>query len=182
MTSFSDSPLDWEHETTAIPASGLSLTRTATEEERAALAAALDLPAVEELTMTYRIVPGRAEPYRMTGRLSARVVQPCIVTLEPVEGTVEEDIDIVFDGSHDKDSSDPGEEGEEKAILDGPDRELIDNGRLPIGRIAYEILSAGLDPYPKKDGAEFQWSDPKAADIAQAANPFAALKALKRGE
>lgn len=181
MTSLSDSPLDWEHETTAIPASGLSLTRTATEAERGALAAALDLPAIDALTLTYRIVPGRAEPYRMTGRLSARVVQPCVVTLEPVAGTVEEDIDIVFADTPGDDGED-GAEGEEKAVLDGPDRELIDNGRLPIGRIAYEVLSAGLDPYPRKDGAEFQWSDPKAADIAQAANPFAALKALKRGE
>ena len=35
---------------------------------------------------------------------------------------------------------------------------LID-GIIPVGRIVFETISAGLDPYPRKPGAEFTWAD-----------------------
>jgi hypothetical protein len=48
-----------------------------------------------------------------------------------------------------------------------------------VGRIVYETVSAALDPYPRKSGAEFTWSDPREAEAAARANPFALLKKLK---
>ncbi len=55
---------------------------------------------------------------------------------------------------------------------------MLDGDRIDVGRIVYETLSAGLDPYPRKEGAEFDWADPKTG-VADSANPFAVLKKLK---
>jgi hypothetical protein len=40
-----------------------------------------------------------------------------------------------------------------------------------------EELMSGLDPYPRREDASFDWTDEKAA--AAATNPFAALSRLK---
>ena len=55
--------------------------------------------------------------------------------------------------------------------------ERIENDRIAVGRIVYEALAAGLDPYPRKEDAAFEWRDPKLAEGA--GNPFAVLKKLK---
>ena len=56
-----------------------------------------------------------------------------------------------------------------------PPEPLID-GRLDLGAVATEFLLLGIDPYPRKAGAQFGAlkSDD---DIAR---PFAALEALKK--
>jgi hypothetical protein len=53
---------------------------------------------------------------------------------------------------------------------------MLEHGLIPVGRIVFESLSASLDPYPRSEGAEFTWQDPKSES---AANPFAALSKLK---
>ncbi len=47
---------------------------------------------------------------------------------------------------------------------------------VDLGAIATEYFLLGIDPYPRKPGAEFQ--SPSAGEAA--ANPFAALAALKK--
>ncbi|MDX2308336.1 MAG: DUF177 domain-containing protein [Hyphomicrobium sp.] len=177
------SPLDWSHEIAEISDAGLRVVRTATPAERAALAAALALPSIEALEVTYRIEPDRHHLYRMTGRLRADLTQTCVVSLEPVAAVVEEEIDVVFvDQRSDTDDEASDAEEADREILSGPDEELIENGRFHVGQIVYEVLSAGLDPYPRKAGAEFDWTDAKAAAESAASNPFAVLKSLKRGD
>jgi hypothetical protein len=56
-----------------------------------------------------------------------------------------------------------------------PPETLLD-GKLDLGAIATEFLLLGIDPYPRKPGAEFA---PVKADDASA-KPFAALEALKK--
>ena len=70
--------------------------------------------------------------------------------------------------------------GEERLLAEAkPDEEppepLI-GGKLDLGAIATEFLILGIDPYPRKPGAQF--SPPKADDAG--AHPFAALEALKK--
>src|SRR5262249_59663916 len=50
-------------------------------------------------------------------------------------------------------------------------------GAIDLGAIAIEFLILGLDPYPRKPDAVFQGS----AVGDDAAHPFAALAALKKG-
>jgi uncharacterized metal-binding protein YceD (DUF177 family) len=165
-------PLDWMHMTTEIPERGVKRSSTATEAERAALVKALDILSCDALEVTYQIMPVAGGGYRLEGGLDAAVKQACIVSLEPVARRVAESFSVEFrreveDGVHDGDVE----------VLAAAEVEPIENGRIDVGRIVYETLSAGLDPYPRKDDAEFQWTDPKAT--ASTTNPFAVLKKLK---
>ncbi len=48
------------------------------------------------------------------------------------------------------------ESGEEEVeALSAAEIEPIEHGRIDVGRIVYETLSAAIDPYPRKAGAEF---------------------------
>jgi uncharacterized metal-binding protein YceD (DUF177 family) len=165
-------PLDWRIETTAVPERGLKGTRTATEEERAALAKALDLVSCDALEASYQISPAAGGGYRLEGGIDAAVTQACIITLEPVAGRVAESFGVEF--RRDAESEAPAGDID---ILSSADVEPLIDDRIDVGRIVYEALSAGLDPYPRKEGAEFEWSDAKQAEGK--ANPFAVLKKLK---
>ena len=54
--------------------------------------------------------------------------------------------------------------------------EPLFGGKLDLGTIATEFMLLGIDPYPRKPGAEFA---PVKADDGSA-KPFAALEALKK--
>ena len=66
-------------------------------------------------------------------------------------------------------------------VLDGRSRSSV--GGSILGPVAYETLATALDPYPKREGVSFDWSqgEPNQAQEGQS-GPFAALAALKRGE
>ena len=64
-----------------------------------------------------------------------------------------------------------------KRPLDGDEPpEPLFNGRLDLGALATEFLILGIDPYPRKAGAEF--APPKLEDSGE--HPFAALESLKK--
>lgn len=165
-------PLDWTIETTAIPDRGLKGTRAATEAERASLVAVLGLVSCDALEATYQIRAAGDGAYRLEGGIDAAVTQACVITLEPIAGRVAEAFSVEFR----REVATEPVEGEAE-ILSAADVEPIENDRIAVGRIVYEALSAGLDPYPRKDDAAFEWTDPKLAEGA--GNPFAVLKKLK---
>lgn len=165
-------PLDWMVETTAIPDRGLKGTRSASEAERTALAEALGIVSCDALEATYQIRALGDGAYRLEGGIDAAVTQACVISLEPIAGRVAEAFSVEFR----RDVRDEPVE-DEAPILSAPDVERLDNDRIAVGRIVYEALAAGLDPYPRKDDAAFEWSDPKLAEGA--GNPFAVLKKLK---
>lgn len=167
---------DWTHAIADVPVAGLHRERTASQAERDALSRALKIPALEALMAKYHIraLPGGG--YRLSGHLKGRVVQSCIVTLEPVAA----DIDDEFVSEFWPDPAHLDAEGE-KAVLDMADIEPLKNGIIDAGRIIFEALSAGLDPYPRKSGVEFDWQDP-AAKNPEKTSPFAVLGKLKSKE
>src|SRR3972149_470610 len=61
--------------------------------------------------------------------------------------------------------------------------EPIAGGEIDLGPIIYEPLATALDPYPKREGARFQWSQGGAEGQGEEGGkgPFAALAKLKRG-
>ncbi len=173
MTEFAGPlPLEWSHETTEIPERALKRSRSASEAARVALAIALDILSCDALEATYQITHISGGGYRLEGGIDAAVTQACVVSLEPVAGRVAESFSVEFQREVAVDVA----EGD-VAILAAAEVEPIENDRIDVGRIIYETLSAGLDPYPRKDDAAFGWTDPKAAEGR--ANPFAVLKKLK---
>ncbi len=110
----------------------------------------------------------------VSGGVSARVGQICVVTLEPIENTVEEAVDLNFAPVS---GTEPAGKSARKRKRDDDDEpEPLVGGSLDLGALAAEFLVLGIDPYPRKAGAEF--AAPKHEDAGE--HPFAALESLKK--
>jgi uncharacterized metal-binding protein YceD (DUF177 family) len=110
---------------------------------------------------------------RVTGRVQARVGQTCVVTLDPIENTIDEPVEIEFvpgaeaaEAGHVVEAADAGDEPPEPLI----------NGQVDLGALATEFLLLAIDPYPRKPGAEF--ASPQRSEPEE--HPFAGLEALKK--
>jgi len=152
----------------------------ATDAEMAAIARLLDLVALTGLNFTYRINHGGGGRLNLSGRLHAEVTQTCVVTLEPVATQLDVPVEIAFWPTSlvdelERSVEEPGNQG----LLDWP--ESIVDGKIDLGPVIYETLATALEPYPKRQGASFEWSQ-GAGEEAETAKtgPFAALAALKR--
>lgn len=163
----------WVHATTDIPAAGLQRERAASADERAAIAKELNLLALDRLVADYRIMSIAGGGWRLAGSVQADATQACVLSLEPLPAKLDETFDTEFWRDAPLD-----EGGEDKSVLSGPDVEPLAGDEIPVGRIVFETLSAALDPYPRKEGAAFEWEDAAAKDPAKT-SPFAVLSRLK---
>lgn len=150
---------------------------TATQAERGAIARLLDLVALEALAFTYRFTARGSGRLHLTGRLRAKVTQTCVVSLDPVEASVDVPVELEFWPAHqveelERSTEEPGSQ----ELLDWP--EPVVDGRIDLGPIIYETLATALDPYPKREGASFDSSQGQPDEPRR--GPFAGLAALKR--
>ncbi len=153
---------------------------SATPEECAAVARALDIPAVENLTARFRVAKAARGRYETTGEVRARLSRECVVSLEPFEIDVREPVEVFFAAPPDERFRAQAGRGPEivmKADDDDPPEPIVD-GRVDLGALAVEFLALGLDPHPRKPGVVFDEAAP-ARDIE--ASPFRALGKLKNG-
>ncbi len=167
--------LDWTHAAREVPADGLAVSRKATADEARSLAEMLEIPSVDSLEANYRIASIARGRFSLKGRLDARVTQECVVTLEPVASTLSVPLDVNFSPEIATARDDPEAAPDD---LEQPDEEPIENGVMNVGRVVMEELLSNLDPYPRREDAQFDWSDEKSA--ASKLNPFAALARLKK--
>jgi uncharacterized metal-binding protein YceD (DUF177 family) len=165
--------LSWDLPTSDVPETGLDETRAAASDELEAIARALGLVSCQSLEASYAIAPSGAGRYILSGTLRAQVVQACVVTLDPVIGSIEGNFHAAFWPEED---IPPPRSG----ILDldeAADPEPITAGRIAVGRVVFECLAENLDPYPRKPGATLDWRDPAEAGASE--SPFARLANLK---
>ncbi|MGH6665701.1 MAG: YceD family protein [Pseudolabrys sp.] len=157
-----------------IPDTGLHLEIEAPAAARDAVAELAGLRDLPQLTAVFDLTRQGAGVH-VTGRVSAKVGQNCVVTLEPVENAVEETIDLDFAPSQAVATDKNAKTTRKRAAADDPPEPLVD-GALDLGALATEFLILGIDPYPRKVGVEF--AAPKVEDAGE--HPFAALQALKK--
>lgn len=172
-------PLEgWAEALSELPGHGRERRRQATPSDLTHLADALDLIAVTHLSATFKLQPQSRGRVLVEGRVKADVTQTCVVSLEPVPGSVDETFACEYWPSDAMPEAHRGEVDVTQVL----DIEPFEHGIIPVGRLIYETVAAGLDPNPRKADAAFDWTDPKttAADMAKP-NPFAALKNLKLG-
>lgn len=151
---------------------------TATAQQCRELAEGLGIPAVESLDARFELRGRRDGRVTIAGHVSARVVQACILTLDPVPGEVEEDVDIAF-APPAWFARQPAEtELELDAFADDPP-DLLESDTIDLGHVAAEFVALGLDPYPRATGATFDEVDTDPAGKVEKPSPFAALKRLK---
>jgi uncharacterized metal-binding protein YceD (DUF177 family) len=151
-----------------IPETGMHLEIDAPESTRSEIVPLAGVRELPRLSAAFHLSRGGAG-VRVTGQVSARVGQTCVVTLEPIENGLEEQVDLMFSLASTGASQTDTKDGDE------PPEPLVD-GKLDLGAIATEFLLLGIDPYPRKAGVEFA---PVIADDVSA-KPFAALEALKK--
>lgn len=164
--------------------------------ERAALAALNGLEDIASLKASFQVVKA-GKFIRITGRLASRLTQQCVVTLEPFESEVAEEIDARFleeptgpamraaKTARAIKAAGKGEKDERRApapiidpmSLDEDEAEAIVDGKIDLGALAAEFLTLALDPYPRKPGATFDL--PPEDDGEE--SPFSVLDDLKNG-
>ena len=159
-----------------LPVDGRTVTIEATPAERESLASSYELPAIAALTARLRVErAGRGA--RVSGSVHGELTQICVVSLEPFDATVDEEVDVRFDPEADaaarrRRSDEPvtvsmSEEDEPDPLIDG---------RIDLGALAAEFLALGLDPYPRKPGVSFE--APREEETED--RPFTVLKTLRR--
>jgi uncharacterized metal-binding protein YceD (DUF177 family) len=160
-----------------VPETGLHLDLVADEHVRAGLAALAGVAHMPRLEAFLDVVR-HGNGLRATGRVSATVEQTCVITLEPVENEVDEPIDVIFappsGDSLPHDLAVAGVDGD-NTFEAGDQPEVLSDGTADLGAVASEFLLLGIDPYPRKPGAEFT----PPAEQNGAASPFAVLARLK---
>ncbi len=155
-----------------IPETGLHIEAEAPAEVRAQLVKLANLRDLPRLSAVFDL-SRRGGGVHVAGQVKARVGQTCVVTLEPLENDLDEPINVLFAPRLEVAAKDDG--ADRRAGDEEPPEPLIE-GKVDLGAIATEFLLLGIDPYPRKAGAEF--AAVKTAD--DSARPFAALEALKK--
>ncbi len=157
-----------------VPDTGRSFALVADERTRAAIAERAGLRSLPRLEATFDVALRGRDGMHVTGRVTATIGQTCVVTLEPMESEVDEEIDLVFVPA--PASTIVEEDGAQVEITPVDAAEPLIGGTVDLGAIATEFLILGIDPYPRKADAVFE---PPAAEEGTD-GPFAALKALKK--
>lgn len=151
---------------------GLGVTRRleAGPTDRQRIATALDLAELESLAADVEVRPSGIG-WRLSGRLTADVVQTCGVTLEPLPSHIAADFDVDLAEASTIEPQAQESEGDLE-MLDGPD--LIEDGGVDLAAYVVEHLALALDPWPRKPGAVFE-----APEGPPEPSPFDVLRDLK---
>lgn len=143
------------------------------------IARLLDLVGLDDLIFEFRLRRGAGARIHLTGQLKARVTQTCVVSLEPTEAVVGVPVEAEFwPAPRIEELEKKGEEPGQSDLLDWP--YAITDGTIDLGPIVYETLAMNLDPYPKRPGVSFQWSQGAPEAESPRSGPFAALAKLKK--
>ncbi|MGX1164509.1 hypothetical protein AB7M16_000775 [Bradyrhizobium sp. USDA 372] len=162
-----------------IPDAGLHRELEASAAERQAMSEVAGLREILSAHASFDVVPKSGGRVQVTGLVRGRVGQTCVVTLDPIETEIEEEVDLMFAPEAEaRRLADLIEEGQDDEappeVVDPP--EPITGGIIDLGRLATDVLFLAIDPYPRKEGAVFE-AEVTAPDPED--HPFAVLKALQ---
>lgn len=151
---------------------------TADAAVRSEISAELGLVDLSALRFKGEVQPRARDCWRIDGRLTADLNQPCVVTLAPVPEKLDERVmrEFVPEGHAPKaDQID--------LDVDADDDPDVFTDMIDPGRVALEALALALDPYPRAPGAEHESRSFTAPGIEPLSDkdlkPFAGLAALK---
>lgn len=138
--------------------------------EREAVRARLGLEGLDRLSAELTLQPLGAGLVAARGSLRAEVRQVCVITLEPFAATLTAPVRLVFRPVQ------PGEEAAEVELDPEAEDEVLYAGPdIDLGEAVVETLALALDPWPRRPGATFTWSE-QDGEEDERQNPFAVLK------
>jgi uncharacterized metal-binding protein YceD (DUF177 family) len=165
---------------------GAALDIVASDSERAALVKRfgfLGLPVFSARVTVDRRPGGQVV---VGGRLRGKIVQACILTLDPVTQELDENFRLVFKQDLHEERDPESGEALLNAQADAP--EPLPGNLLDVGEIVAEQLSLAAEPYPRRPGVKLEDVMPKPRNDMrggrpprqdQRRHPFAGLAALR---
>ena len=162
---------------------GTALEISTTESERAALAKRFGFLGLPDFSARVTVDRRPGGQVVVEGLLRGRIVQACILSLDPVTQELDDAFRLVFaeDVTEERDP----ESGDALLNAQGDAPEPLVGNMLDVGEIVAEQLSLTADPYPRRPGIKLEDVMPKPKGGARRAapeqrrHPFAALAALK---
>jgi len=163
-----------------LPPEGLRISLTADAAKLSALAERLDVASIEQVTAAVELDWVKDEMGRrlvaVRGQIAAHLTQTCVVTLDPLQATLESEIDIRFTDRPDVAEPDLDSEPDD---LDPP--EYLPDGVIDVAEVVAQQLSLDINPFPRSPDLPYQ--DVSAGDTAEqeevSRKPFAGLAALR---
>jgi uncharacterized metal-binding protein YceD (DUF177 family) len=138
--------------------------------ERAALAARFELVSLDRLEADVELVREAGGTILVTAAFTAEFAQNCIVTLDPVTGSVSERFQLRYGRAE--------AEADVPAGDDDPAFEPFTGEAIDIGEAVAQEFSLALPPFPRTADAVIEDDAPGAS----AGGPFAVLERLARRE
>lgn len=148
------SPVSFRANVLRLPQRGMPVTIDATEKQRAALAEAHGLESVERYHVDLLVSRWKRNGVRVSGTVRAEITQACVVTLEPLQSRIREEVEALYlpeDSKLGREGFNAG--GEILIDAEGPDSpELFSGDTIDVGALAEEFFGLAIDPYPRKAG------------------------------
>lgn len=161
----------------SMPTAGRDVDLTVDKDERNRIAEELQVVSVDRLQVKLHAVRFRGG-IRVTGRLTAIVVQQSVVTFEPVTQEIGEPIDRIFLPGGEKQFAGPAN-AEVFVDLEGDDiPDHFDGNEADLSDLIVETLALAIDPYPRAPGESLD--DLGVKSTVEEVHPFAGLKKLKQ--
>ncbi|MDB6176506.1 DUF177 domain-containing protein [Paracoccus sp. Z330] len=127
------------------PRSATPFALTPDQATREAIAAELDLKELPKLTFQGEIRAEGGDAWALDGRLRAKVVQPCVITLKPVSTTIDDPVERIFS---------PHLRPPEEEEIEMPDEKLEPLGQfIDLSAVMIEALALALPEYPRAKDA-----------------------------
>jgi uncharacterized metal-binding protein YceD (DUF177 family) len=122
---------------------------TASDAERAALARRFELPALDRLCAAVELVRHGKDMFLLRAAFAAEFAQSCVVTLDPVGGTVSEEFTLLY--------GPPEVEAEGgRTVEDEVAFEPLVGNAIDVGEAVAQQFSLALPPFPRSPGASLE--------------------------
>ncbi len=159
-----------------LPAGGRRLKVTAQKKRLAEIARYLKVAAVKHLSADLLVTSFKGG-IRVSGKLAAGIVQPCVVTLDPVVQAIDEPLERVFLFGPDINAN--AAAGSEN-FIDLSAQEIPEpfaGDELDLSATVFEVIGLAIELYPRLPGAKI--SAELARDNREELSPFAVLRSKK---
>ena len=165
-----------------ISANPVVVTLKANAEELHNLATLWGVDAVKSLEAELHLARWKKDGVRLKGEVHADIVQSCVVTLEPVEASINEHVEQLFVPEGSRLARQVfNESGEMVLDPEGDDLpESFEGDTIDAGVAVCEFVALAIDPYPRKPGVAFDAHIEDDGEGEGKPNPFAVLKNLKK--
>lgn len=169
-------PLQQFYDLADVSEGGVEVAVRAEASQREALAKWAGVEKVESFGALVDLRKSGPRRFSYAARLTADLVQTCVVTLEPLSLRLERDIARTLELAHGR-SRPRQDDPPVWTPEDDEEPEKVETSRYDLAGPLLEEFVLAIDPYPRAPGVAFQ---PLASEDDPPASPFAVLKTLKK--